>query len=281
MPSAFWYYILMVVSVAILAIVLICKKDFRLLVLHLALTGIIHPFEIAVMIILVGYRYLPGILPQPDHDNAFGAFVSDLFIVPASAVVINAFSLGWGAITGFAAGFTVIDWYYAKIGVYEHYWWKSVYTGIGLLIFYAISRKLWAGLCEARPARWFRLAVIYLVYSTLHSLANMFTVMIFNLYRFQAAWVEGGPARDHAASHTPFLYSVSAIVALSTGLKLKFRYRLAGFALIALMNWGVGYYEVFVPQIITSSHYLNVIPPLIIAVMTLLFRAAKLDYLFP
>lgn len=280
MPSAYWYYGLVVVSIVMLALALHRNRDLKLVVLHLVLAGVIHPFEIMVMLILVGYCYLPGILPQYGHDNAAGAVISDLFIVPASAAIINAFSMGWGAIAGFAAAFTVIDWYYDKIGVYKHFWWKSAYTGVCLLLFYAVSRKVWNRLKKSNADLWFRLMVIYMVYSPLHATVNFFTVMVFNLYRFQIPWVEG-PARDHGASHTPFLYLAAVLVSLGTGLTLKFRYRLAVFGLLMLMNWALGHYQVFVPEIITSSSYLNAIPIVVVAFMVVLFWAAKLDYLFP
>ena len=228
----------------------------------------------------MGYRYLPGVLPEPSYDNGLGAFVSDLFIVPASAVVINAFFLGWKAITGIAVAFTAADWFYARIGIYQHLWWKPVYTGGGLLVYYAISRWLWHRLQEARPILWFRLLVIYLIYSTIHTIIHFTATAFLHLYRFQLPWLEGA-ARNHPASHTPFLYLISIIVTLCIGLPLPFRYRLTGYALIAIIYWALGAFQFFVPLADISSLHLIIIPTLVVPFLLILFRAAKLDYLFP
>lgn len=280
LPSAYWYYGLVIISLILLAVSLACKKDFRLLVLHLALAGITHPFEIMVLFILVGYRYLPGVLPEPVYDNGLGAFVSDLFIVPASAVAINAFSLGWSAIAGIAVAFTATDWFYARIGIYQHLWWKPVYTGGALLVYYAISRWLWHRLQESRPILWFRLLVIYLIYSIIHSAANLTAVAFLHLYRFQFPWLEGA-ARNHPANHTPFLYLVSVIITLCIGLPMSFRYRLAGFVLIAMIYWALDVFQFVVPLADISAFHLVLIPTLVVPILLILFRAAKLDYLFP
>lgn len=280
MPSAFWYYGLAVISVMLVAASLAHKRNLKLLVLHLAMAGIIHPFEVMVLFVLVGYRYLPGLLPEATFDNGLGAFVSDLFIVPASAVAINAFSLPWGAIAGIAAALTATDWLYAKIGIYQHFWWKSVYTGAGLLVYYAISRWMWRGLGEERTRPCFRLAVIYLAYAILHSFMAFIAAGLLRLYRFEIPWL-AEPARNHPALPSLLLYLTAAIVTLCIGLELRFRYRLAGLALLAAINWAIGYYDIFVPLAGLPSHYLIVIPAITVSILFVLFRAAGLEWLFP
>lgn len=143
MKPAYWYYGLVIISLALLIISISHKKDFKLLVLSLTIADIIQAFELFVLIILPGYRFLPQILPDPSLDNIAGGYVSDFFIVPAFAAAINAFSLSWVSIAGIAAIFTVIDWLFNNLGIFEHYWWNSLYTGIGLIILFAISKWIW------------------------------------------------------------------------------------------------------------------------------------------
>lgn len=136
MRGAYWYGGLVIVSLFLLLVALWHKKEYKLLILHLAVAGTIHPFEVLV-INFKAYRYMPGIMPGIG-DNILGAYASDLFIVPATTVVISAFSLSWRSRILFAVAFTFIDWYFTVIGIYEHYWWKSIYTGIGIIILYDI-----------------------------------------------------------------------------------------------------------------------------------------------
>src|SRR4051812_5000602 len=130
MPSAYWYYGLGSISLLLLTASLIYRKDWKLLVLQVIVMGIILPFEITILILLNAYRYLPGILQDAKLDNYVGSYVSNSLIIPASVVAISAFSLSWRYVLGIVIIFAGIDWYFTIIGVYQHFWWKSVYTAV-------------------------------------------------------------------------------------------------------------------------------------------------------
>ncbi|BBB93506.1 hypothetical protein [Methylomusa anaerophila] len=282
MPSAYWYYGLVVISLVLLAASLVYKRDWKLLVLQLNVAALIHPFEIVVLILLNAYRYSPGILANPILDNYIGSYISNSFIVPASAIAINAFSLSWGYALGIAAIFTGIDWYFTTLGIYQHFWWKSVYTGIGLSILYAISRWIWAGLQEKRPHLIFRLAVIYLTYSPLHNLLVFLVNKGGQLFIFQMPWSAGDPQKYHQGFFFLYLLITSIIITLCVGLKLRLRYRLLGIAVLALAYWTLEQYHIFLPVVADISAWqLVLVPIIVVPVVVCLFRVAALDYLFP
>lgn len=227
-----------------------------------------------------GYRYLPNIVLDPQVDSTIGAFVSDLFIVPAFAAVINAFSLSWPFILGIAAAFTGIDWLYVKIGVYEHFWWKSIYTGIGIIILYAISRWLWHCLHERQPSLLFRLLAIYLTYAPIPIVINFVVARLLNVFEFKI-YLFSALEKNHSVFNTVHLILTGIVITLCIGLRLRFLYRLIGIIFLASVNWALGYYNIFVSPLEMSSQYLTLVPIIGALFVIALFYAAKIDYLFP
>ena len=275
MKPAYWYYGLVIIGLALLIISISHKKDFKLLVLSLVISDLLHAFEVFVLVVLPGYRYLPQILPDPGFDNLAGAYVSDYFIVPAFAVAINAFSLSWVSIAGIAAILTVTDWLFNNLGIYEHYWWNSLYTGIGLIILYAISKWIWQRLKKDRPSLLFRLAVVYLGFASIYSSIHFIFVGILQLYRFHIGWLQD-PIWEHFLIASTYMHIVAAIVALSLGLKLGYRANILIVALLAVFNWLLGYYNILVPFSGFAPVFYTLIMVIAAAFLTCIFRLAKI-----
>ncbi len=281
MPSAYWYYGLVLIALVLLAVSLIYRKDWKLLVLQLTIAGIIHPFEIVVLILMDAYRYSPGILADPRLDNYLGSYVSNSLIVPVSAVAINAFSLSWKYAVGIAVIFTGIDWYFTTLGIYQHFWWKSAYTGIGLIILYKISRMIWSGLQEKRRCPVFKLTVIYLTYASIHNIILFLANKGGQLFRFQVP-LAGDPEKFHQGFFYLYLLMTSMIITLLIGLKLPWHYRLLGVVFLTFVYWIMGEYHIFVPHADDISAWqLILVPIIVVPVVMCLFRMAKLDYIFP
>lgn len=281
MPSAYMYSGLGIFGLILLIVSLLYRRDWKVLVLHLSVAAVIHPFEIAVLVIGEAYRYLPGILADPRMDNYIGSYISNSLIVPASAVIINVFSLSWVYGLGIAAIFTGVDWYFATIGIYQHMWWKSAYTGLGLVILYRISRWLWLGLQEKQPRILFRLAIIYLTYASIHTLLVFIVNKGGQLFRFQLPW-PGDPEKYHQGLFYLYLFLTSFIITLCIGLKMRLRYRLLGLVSLGLLYWGIGNYHIFVSHAEgIASWQLIIVPVIVVPVIIRLLGMAKLDYLFP
>jgi hypothetical protein len=224
---------------------------------------------------------MPGILPN-EVDNYLGAYVSDLFIIPASVVITCAFNLSWHTKILCVAILTGIDWWFTMIGVYEHHWWRSIYTGILLIPLYAIGKWQWTSLQTRIPPRLLRLLTIFLTYVPLHGTINFAANRGDQLYILQiASWHCADKIKITAILVTLHLFIVATIVALFIGLKMPFRYRAIGIGIIAMLNWAVGHFSVFVPHANITSHHLDLVPLVAIPLLIALFRIARLDYLFP
>lgn len=280
MPAAFWYLGLIIISISMIIAALLYRRDWRLLVLHLSVFGIIHPFEVVVMS-LRGYIYKPGIFLTPESaDNFLGAYISDLFIVPASAVVIQALSLSRGWILCIATVFTGIDWLFTALDIYQHFWWRSVYTGIGLIILYAISGWLWTNLQARRHSLLFRLIVIHLTYSAILSALTFAVNRGGQLFDWYVPFLEFLPEKG-AVPISAYQLVVSITVVICAGLKMPWRYRILGIGVIVALDWAIAHFGLFVPIGPITSHHLILFPLGAMFFLMVLFRAAKLDFLFP
>ncbi|MDF9409582.1 hypothetical protein L7E55_14675 [Pelotomaculum isophthalicicum JI] len=263
----------------ILAVVLLHRRDWKLLVLHLSIFSMIHPFEV-VILATNGYRYMPGIFPT-GVDNYLGTYISNFFIIPASAVLIYAYSLSWRYIVGFAAIFTCIDWLFAALGIYQHFWWKSIYTGIGLIIVYAVSGWLWNGLKKRRQVLPFRFLMILLTYFSIESAITFAVNRGGQLFKLLIAYYElSAPGKLQLILASSYHLIVSVIVALFLGIKMPLRYRTLGVGMIIVLNWAIGHFGIFVPQVGITSHHLILVQIVSVAVLIFLFKAAKLNYFF-
>jgi hypothetical protein len=281
-PGSYWYYGLVTASLLLLGASLWHRRDWKLLVLSLCVASVIHPFEMVVAVGLGAYSYLPGIL-KPPVDNFIGAFISDYCIVPASAVVISAFALAWPARILSAAIFTGVDWYFTVLGIYAHHWWKSVYTGILLLVLYAISDWLWDGLQAKRPTLAFRLLIIFLCYAASHNVLTFAANRGDQLFVMALPWWPAlNPLRVHILLINLYQIIVAVTVTLCSGLRLPLALRLLAPVVIIILEWALGYFGIFVPQADITPYHLALVPVISVALVIGLFRAAKLDgYLFP
>lgn len=213
-------------------------------------------------------------------DNVLGAFISDFLIVPASAVFIQAFSLSWGPTLCIATVFTGIDWFFMALGIFQHFWWKSIYTGIGLIILYAISGWLWTGLKERHHSLPFRLLIIHLTYFAIQSLLFFAVNRGGQLFFLYVSFLDFMP-EPRVIPMSVYQLIISITVVVCIGLKMPWRYRVLGIGVIVALNWAIEYFGVFVPVVSITPHLLILVPIGAIALLIVLFKAAKLDYLFP
>lgn len=275
MPAAFWYYGLVIVSIVLITVSLRHRQDWKLLVLHLGIASIIYPVEVFIFV-TKGYKYKPDILVYPPGaDNILGAYISDFFIVPASAVLIQAFSLSRPAILCIAGLFTGIDWFFTVLGIYQHFWWKSIYTGIGLLVLYTVSDWFWTGIKNQHRSRLFRLFVIYLTHFALQG------VFFFAVNRGGVLFQMHIPQLQADIPQLTVLVGlyqliISAAVTVGVGLKHR-RYKALGIFAAAAVTWAIGHFGIFIPQADITPYHLLILSAAALAVTVALFRAAKLD----
>ncbi|MGC5323990.1 hypothetical protein [Brevibacillus sp. SYSU BS000544] len=193
----------------------------------------IEPLEYIVMILLPGYQYLPQINPDEWVDNLLGAFVSDFFIVPSVALVIAVFRLRlvWSVI--FAIGFMGIEWLFLSLGIYKHFWWQTIYTGIGIFIYFCIGKKIWAYTQNIERKNFIIIIYFFLLYLMLNGRSTFFLVHLLHIVKFHIGWFNN-PTRDHMAFAG--LFNEMTALLLTISFMLKRYYRWVGIFLLVLLD---------------------------------------------
>lgn len=147
-------------------------RDGRLLVLLFGLAGLIDPLEYFILILFPAYQYFPSVTGSLWIDNMLGSFSSNDFIVPAVAVTAATFHLRFVWLLLFSILFMVVEWLFLWLDVYGHFWWKFLYSGIGILIFLLMGQLLWALIQRNslnKPITFFYIFFVFLfVYGSCH-----------------------------------------------------------------------------------------------------------------
>lgn len=209
--NAYWYWSLVAASLIILFSTFWKKKDWRLLILFLSAHSIIIPFEFVVLLLLRGYRYLPGVAENLWNDNLIGAIVSNFFTVPTLAVMVAAFKLNVVWMMTIAFTLMGIERLFVSLGIFEYYWWKTIFTGIGALVFFVVINRLWRSIQANNIHRGIYLLILYLCYFAIHLRIIHLIRMTFHGFEFQLGWF-ADPMRDHIVATVTYHFVLTAIV---------------------------------------------------------------------
>lgn len=254
MTSAFWYGLLCLLSSGVFGYTLYKRRNQKVFALYLFVAGITYLFEYIVLVLCNAYVYLPKILTDSYFDNILGAVISDAFTIPMSASFVGAFQLNWlwtSVITIIIVG---IEELFLKLHIYQHYWWKTSYTGLGVLLAFFMSKKLAIKLKNA-PTRFVRGLTLYL--TSLFVQANLVFILVafFHSYFYKIGWFEN-PTRDHVSFSTAFILLLGLIMVFIVVSKISWIWKITlllatSFFDIVLYqlnilhlsaNWSIGYF---------------------------------------
>lgn len=140
MPNFIPYLILAAISMIALTILLF-QKPAAWLILLLSFSGMIYVFEFTIFVWHNSYSYSPHIVGISYYDNVLGAVISNLLAVPIAATYVAAFRLSWWWIVCLAFAYGGIEWTFLQLGIYEHDWWRTVYTILALVLFFRFARQ--------------------------------------------------------------------------------------------------------------------------------------------
>ena len=138
-----WYILLVMISVTVLIVALVKsrnrKRDFAF---FFAILGSTYIIELFLLVVLNGYAYHPLITPNdPFADSVAGNYFSQTSI-SSTALLICVLNLSAKWRMGFSVAYFFIGLLFEYLGVYEEYWYKSVYTLVGFFI-YSGFIKMW------------------------------------------------------------------------------------------------------------------------------------------
>lgn len=140
--NSIWYIILALISIVLLSIVLTKskrrKRDFGFFVAVFGLTLII---ETVIYVFFRAYEYFPHFIPNsPPNDGVMGNLVSQ-FSISSAALFVCVFKLPFRGVVLSAAVFYFIEKLFLLLGIYQHYWYKTWMTFVGIIILFEFIKR--------------------------------------------------------------------------------------------------------------------------------------------
>jgi hypothetical protein len=154
MPSLYWYICLAIIGVAIAVYTIYKKRDVyrvsTLLVFYLFTASLTWVGEFIVLGLFNSYGYKTGLFADLWAQNLLGHLLVNTTLYPAAAIVMVTYSLRYGWILSVATVFTLIEYLFIKLRIYEQHWWRYYMTFIAVTIFLSIFNSWFSKMNEKR-----------------------------------------------------------------------------------------------------------------------------------
>ncbi len=177
MTSTFWsntiWFILLFVSSIITNIFTLRKTNnpkFALVFLF-SVIGLTFVFEAILVLALNAYSYYPKIFKDSYLDIVFGNYFSQISL-SSTALFLAVYNLSFIWYIVCSLIYFLIEEFFIKLGIYEHFWYKSVYTIAGFILMSVVAKK-WYGLAKKWTNRFINYISLYF------SVASFSTITIF------------------------------------------------------------------------------------------------------
>jgi hypothetical protein len=214
------YAVLSLFSFVLLVVAWRKVRTLRYLPFYASLAGMIYLFEYVIMVIFQSYKYKVGLLQDTYFDNVLG---------PIWILVIASMFMG-------------TEWLFVRCGWYEQYWWRTPYTGISLLGFFAFAKWLWRRIATVQVSTGsLRFLLLYCAGISLHGSSD-YAVAVQGLYRFHAGVFEGA-TRDHVLIDTLHAFVATLFLAIVAVTKTHWSIRLLLLAVMSAGYWLASRYE--------------------------------------
>lgn len=181
--------------------------------LLLFMTGIGFLFEFIILVLLRSYEYDPDLLSNWYYDNLMGAIASDAFSLPAIATYVAVFRLAPIWFFVFAGVFYGVEKVFTDLNVYHHFWWRTYYTSIALVLYFWIA-KTWLRKLQLAPTRLTRTIMIYFISFPLVATMQFALTGIFGTHRFVVGLFEN-LERDQVTGATLYCLVFAACITLT------------------------------------------------------------------
>jgi hypothetical protein len=210
LPNSIYYIALVGISLVLIMISAWKVRDHRLYLFYFFMAGIITPFEYLVIILGDGYRYIPNIHHDPMYDSIIGAYISDYLMLPSVAQAIAAYRLRLRWILLIILVLTGIEELFIYLDVYHHNWYKTIYTGAGLFLYFSIGKYVWGKIFSRDVARWQQALLILVCYYTVHGAITYLFVVPFNVFKFHLGFMKDS-SREHFILSFPAKFVISLL----------------------------------------------------------------------
>ena len=211
MASIYWYCLLAIIGVGMAAFTIYKKRDIAklstFLVFFLFATCVTWIGEFIVLGLFNSYAYKTGIYTNPWAENLLGHLILNSTLYPGTAILVAAYSLGYGWISLITVIYLLVEYWFLKLGIYEHHWWKYYMTGLAIFI-YQIITKVWFIKMNKMQHGLFRISTFYFVgFVLLHYPIPI--ILLLGKQYYNVNWVQ-----DIYLSSTMFIFAYQLVETL-------------------------------------------------------------------
>jgi len=142
--NTIWFILLFVTSVISVILILYKTNNVKFTIAFLfSILGFTFLLEVILVISLRAYSYHPKIVSDLFLDNVFGNYFSQISI-SSTSLLIAVYNPPYIWYSIFALIYYLIEELFVKLGIYEHFWYKSIYTLFGFIPFFWLIKKWYA-----------------------------------------------------------------------------------------------------------------------------------------
>ncbi|TGE31401.1 hypothetical protein [Desulfosporosinus sp. Sb-LF] len=212
MANIYWYCLIAIIGLGIAAFTIYKKRDIAKLstffVFFLFSTCVTWIGEFTVLGLFNSYAYKTGIFTSPWAQNLLGHLILNSTFYPGTAILVAAYSLGYGWISLITVIYLLVEYLFMKLGIYEHHWWKYYMTGLCILIYQVFSKIWFKKMNELQPRSWLRISTFYFVgFVILHYPIPI--ILLLGKQYYNVNWVQ-----DMYLSSTMFIFAYQLVEAL-------------------------------------------------------------------
>ncbi|MDP4086237.1 MAG: hypothetical protein Q8934_16695 [Bacillota bacterium] len=141
MPKIFWYFTLIIIGTIMIIFTGFKKKKPDMFSFFVFVTGLSWGLELLILLVLNAYEYKPGILSDPVAENILGHLIANTALWSSTAILVMYFQLSAPWLCFISVSFMFIEELFLKVDAYDHNWWKTYMTGIGVFLFMWAMKK--------------------------------------------------------------------------------------------------------------------------------------------
>ena len=170
--NTIWFILLFVTSIVTNVLILYKTNNIKFAIAFLfSIIGFSFILEAILVLGLNAYSYYPKIFQDSYLDVIFGNYFSQIS-VSSTTLLLAIYNLSYIWYGIYALIYFLIDVLFVKLGIYEHFWYKSIYTLFGFLIFSLLTKK-WYETAKNSTSRFINYISLYF------SIASISTLTIF------------------------------------------------------------------------------------------------------
>lgn len=228
--NTIWYVLLLITSLISIALIIRKTPTPKFTVAFLvSVIGFTFVLEAILALALEAYIYHPKIVADLFLDSVFGNYFSQLSL-SSTVVLISTFNLSYLWCLGFAITYYFIEELFVHLSIFEHFWYRSVYTIVGFILLTWVVRGWFRKVTQERN-RLLDYVSQFLAVFAAYSFTIILTQRLLGVQIFKGH-IYADMSKDHTT--TGLLYQFIVINALIILSQSKLRIGIKGIVLIVL-----------------------------------------------